>query len=193
MNVYDFDRTIYNGDSTVDFYLFCLRRHRKIAFLFPSLVKAYAKYYVFKKGSKTEFKESMYRFLTYCDIERDLEDFWKKHDKKIKSWYLAQRSDDDVIISASPYFLLSPIANKAGFDVIASDVDKHSGKYTGENCYFEEKVNRFYRKYPNGIIDEFYSDHYSDEPLAKVAKKAFIVKGDTLVNWDHNKHIKPHI
>ena len=25
MNVYDFDQTIYHGDSTVDFYLYCVR------------------------------------------------------------------------------------------------------------------------------------------------------------------------
>lgn len=27
MNVYDFDGTIYDGDSTVDFYLYCIRKH----------------------------------------------------------------------------------------------------------------------------------------------------------------------
>ena len=27
MNVYDFDKTIYRGDSTKDFYFFLLRRH----------------------------------------------------------------------------------------------------------------------------------------------------------------------
>ena len=26
MNVYDFDGTVYAGDSTVDFYFFCLRK-----------------------------------------------------------------------------------------------------------------------------------------------------------------------
>ena len=26
MNVYDFDKTIYNGDSTLDFYFFCLKK-----------------------------------------------------------------------------------------------------------------------------------------------------------------------
>lgn len=25
-NIYDFDKTIYDGDSTVDFFLFCLKR-----------------------------------------------------------------------------------------------------------------------------------------------------------------------
>ncbi len=191
MNVYDFDRTIYNGDSTVDFYLFCLKRHKKIALLFPSLVTAYVNYYIFKKGTKTQFKEKMYRFLAYCDIDKDIKDFWEIYSKKLKSWYLKQRKDDDIIISASPQFLLAPIGEKIGFRIIASNVDKKSGKYSGENCYYDEKVNRFYKEYPKCIINEFYSDHYSDEPLANIADKAFIVDGDKITDWDHNKHIKP--
>ena len=35
MNVYDFDKTIYGGDSTADFYLFSLKRHKKSSFLLP--------------------------------------------------------------------------------------------------------------------------------------------------------------
>ena len=27
-NIYDFDKTIYDGDSTVDFFLFCLKREK---------------------------------------------------------------------------------------------------------------------------------------------------------------------
>ena len=63
MNVYDFDKTIYDGDSTVDFYLFSLRRHKKILLLAPSLLAAVTKFYVLRRGSKTDFKQVMYRFL----------------------------------------------------------------------------------------------------------------------------------
>ena len=38
MNVYDFDKTIYDGDSTADFYIFSLKRHKKILLLAPSPV-----------------------------------------------------------------------------------------------------------------------------------------------------------
>ena len=193
MNVYDFDKTIYDGDSTVDFYFFCLRRHKKIALTFPSLVAAYTKFYIFKSGTKTQFKETMYKFLKYCEIDEDLELFWEKHEKKIKNWYKEQRNDDDVIISASPKFLLEPIGKKVGFRVIASDVDKFSGKYCGENCYYEEKVARFRKEYPKSSIDEFYSDHYSDSPLAKLSYKAYIVNGDKISDWDFSVKIKPRV
>ncbi len=193
MNVYDFDNTIYNGDSTADFYIFCLKRHKRIALLLPSLFSAFAKYYVFKKGTKTQFKETMYGFLKYCDTDKDVKDFWDTHICNIKEWYKNSKKSDDVIISASPEFLLKPLEQKIGVTVIASCVDKKSGKYTGVNCYYEEKVRRFYEKYPNAIIDNFYSDHYSDEPLANIAKKAYIVKKDDILNWNHNIHITPKI
>ena len=64
MNCYDFDKTIYNGDSTKDFYLFCLKRHKGIIKTFPGLIKAFTKFYVLKKGNKTDFKEKMY---SLCD------------------------------------------------------------------------------------------------------------------------------
>ena len=42
---------------------------------------------------------------------------------------------------------------------------------------------RFYEKYPNGEIEEFYSDMYCDTPLARLAKKAVMVKGEKLSPW----------
>lgn len=191
MNVYDFDNTIYDGDSTVDFYLFCLKRHKKILLCLPSLLCAFVTYYVLKIGTKTQFKEKMYRFLRHCDTDRDVADFWDKYKKNIKSFYIAQKKVDDVIISASPQFLLQPLGDELGYTVIASKVDKHSGKYDGKNCYYDEKVRRFTESFPNGHIDNFYSDHYSDEPLAKISDRAFIVDGEKIIPWDHNKHIKP--
>ena len=184
MNAYDFDKTIYDGDSTADFYIFSLKRHKKIITLAPSLLGAFVRFYVFKKGTKTEFKEVMYRFLRFCDIEKDVEDFWNKNQSKIKKFYINQQKSDDVIISASPQFLLTPICNKLDIKhLIASNVDKKSGKYSGINCHGKEKVRRFYEIFKDGKIDEFYSDSYSDTPLAEIAKKAFIVKKDNISNW----------
>ncbi len=193
MNVYDFDNTIYSGDSTMDFYFFCLKKHKKIALLAPSLGIAFLKYYVFKSGTKTQFKEKMYSFLRFCDTDKDVAEFWDLHIKNLKKWYLQQKRSDDVIISASPEFLLKPLEKKLDFTVIASRVDKNSGKYTGKNCYWDEKVLRFREIYKDAQIDKFYSDHYSDEPLALISKDAFIVEENNIIPWDHSKHIKPRI
>lgn len=188
MNVYDFDKTIYDGDSTADFYIFSLKRHKKILLLAPSLIGAFLKFYVFKIGTKTQFKEKMYRFLTYCDLEKDIPDFWERHIGRIKNFYKNQQKPDDVIISASPYFLLEPACKNLEIaHLMASNVDKSTGKYNGINCHGEEKVRRYREKFGNAEINEFYSDSYSDTPLAKISNKAFIVKGEKLSNWNFSK------
>lgn len=185
MNAYDFDKTIYDGDSTADFYLFSLKRHPKILLLSPSLLASVTRYYAFKRGTKTQFKEVMYRFLRYCDTERDVKDFWDKNQAKIKRFYLEQQKKDDVIISASPEFLLQPICKRLGIShLIASRVDPETGIYSGENCHGKEKVRRFRELFPDAQIEEFYSDSHSDDPLAEIAQKAFIVKGEQLSEWN---------
>ena len=184
MNAYDFDKTIYDGDSTADFYMFSLKRHKKIITLLPSLFGAFVRFYVFKKGNKTEFKEVMYRFLRFCDIDKDIEDFWNENQVKIKKFYIKQQKSDDVIISASPVFLLAPICKRLNINhLIASEVDKKSGKYSGINCHGKEKVRRFYETFKNGKVDEFYSDSYSDTPMAEIAQKAYIVKKEKISYW----------
>ena len=186
MNAYDFDKTIYNGDSTADFYLFSLRRHPKILRLAPSLLKAFFRFYVRKQGTKTECKEIMYRFLRYCDVPADTADFWERNRHKLKDFYLQQKKSDDVIISASPEFLLQPICRELGVrQLIASVVNPRTGKYSGVNCHGEEKVRRFREQYPQATVDKFYSDSRSDTPMAKIAKKAYLVKKDSILPWNN--------
>ncbi len=190
MNVYDFDDTIYNGDSTRDFVKWCMKKHPKALLSLPRTGIYTLRYYLFHIGTKTEFKEKMYGFLKACDGERDVERFWAEKLGGIKGFYRETHRDDDVIISASPEFLLKPLEEKLKITVIASKVDIHTGEYTGLNCYHAEKVNRFRELYPDSQIDDFYSDSYSDEPLALLAKRAFIVDGEKLIDWDFSKHKK---
>lgn len=70
MNVYDFDKTIYYGDSTADFYLFCLKRHKKILTLAPSILGAFLKFYVFKKVQKLILKKKCTDFLPIAILKR---------------------------------------------------------------------------------------------------------------------------
>lgn len=192
MNVYDFDKTIYDGDSTLNFYLYCLKKHPKLLLNLPKQLIHIA-LYILGKYDKTTFKEHFYTFLSKLkNVDKDIEDFWNINEKKIKNFYKDNKTDNDVVISASPEFLLKPICSKIGIKkLIASKVDKITGKYTGINCYGEEKVNRFYKEYSNNQkIDNFYSDSLSDEPLAKLSDKAFIVQKDSIINWNEYKPSK---
>ncbi len=184
MNVYDFDKTIYKNDSTADFFLYCLRKHPKIFRILPSIFSGFLQHYIFKKCTKTEFKERIMQFVRYIDYEKDITDFWKKNKNKIKTFYLKQKRQDDVIISASPCFILEPICNELKIsNLICSRVDVRTGKYIGVNCHGKEKVVRYREIYGNKPVHEFYSDSKSDTPMANISEKSFLVKGSKIKVW----------
>ncbi len=185
MNIYDFDKTIYDGDSTAHFIKYCAKRFPKTFITLIPTAWAFL-LYIIGIYSKTQFKEKMYRFLKYIpDIDSVLEEYWDKHEKNILDYYKKQHDETDIVISASPEFLLEPICKRLNIKrLIASRVDRHTGKYTGENCWGEEKVLRLKDKYNIDRCDEFYSDSYSDTPLALIADKAYIVRRNDLSPWD---------
>lgn len=183
MNVYDFDGTIYDGDSTIDFYFFVLKKQPII--LFRIFVQIYGIIcYLLKIHNKTKMKECFFSFLKYTkNIDEIISDFWNKNESKIKKWYLDIHSNDDLIISASPEFLLKEICDRLNIsNLIATKVDKYSGETSGNNCYGDEKLNRFRNEF-NGEIECFYSDSKSDEPLASIAKESYLVVGDKIIKW----------
>ncbi|MFV0380347.1 MAG: HAD-IB family phosphatase [Anaerorhabdus sp.] len=184
MNVYDFDKTIYNGDCTKDFVLHCFKKEKKLIPLIP-----YHLYngllFLLKIRSKKVFKENLYSFIGILEnVDDIIEEYVENNTKNIKKWYYEQQKNDDLIISASPLFLIERFCKKLNITCyMASLVDIKTGKFISENCFGEEKVKRFDEFYQRESIDEFYSDSYSDAPLAKLAKKAFIVKGDNIKPW----------
>jgi len=183
MNVYDFDHTIYDGDSSVDFYLFVLCRRPYIIVFLPLQICGMA-LFLFGIFSKERMKEAFFVFIRYIPLQETVSRFWDRNRKKIKSWYLQQKQDSDVIVSASPEFLLEPLVCRfLGVALIASRIDANTGKYIGKNCFGGEKVTRFLAAYPTAVVDDFYSDSYSDEPLARIANNAFLVRKNKITEW----------
>ena len=187
IDVFDFDKTIYDGDSTIDFYLFCLRRHPKCILYLPKQV-LHALRYRLKKEQLLTFKESFFSFLKEIeDVGQEVELFWKQYQRKIKPWYKQydRQSRSQLIISASPYFLIKPIGDLLMVeDVIASEVDPKTGQFNSPNCAKEEKVRRFKEKYPKLKIQHFYSDSISDLPMAKLAAESYWVKKNEVTLWE---------
>lgn len=187
MNVYDFDGTIYNGDSSVDFFLFCAKRKPIIFLLVPRIIATFALRFVRKANTET-VKSAFFSFVRMIpDIDLFVSEFWKTHSKKIMGWYLAQKKSDDVIISASPEFLLEKIGDELEVRVIASRVCKKSGVMSGKNCRGEEKVIRFCKEFGTDCtIENFYSDSKSDFPLARLAQNAWLCKRGKIIPWHKN-------
>ncbi len=184
MNCYDFDKTIFNPDSSVLFTYYCIAHH-PVAMLHavPAAVH-YGLKYLFKKTDFSTLKEKLYVFLRYLDdVDGDVKRFWDKRSGRIEKWYLAQKREDDIIISASPEFLLKPVAEMLKVRLIATKIDKHTGKMDGVNCKGAEKVKRLMLEYPEAVVDAFYSDSLSDTPMAELAKSAYIVNKSDLRPW----------
>lgn len=186
INIYDFDKTIYDGDSSIDFYKYCLSKNKKCLLIIPNTL---IQFVLYKCGivSKEKFKSSFFSFIKYFDnIESEAELFWNINLKKIKKFYLENRKTTDYIISASPEFLLKPISKKLNFNLIATDIDLKTGLLKGKNCYGIEKLKRL-EEHGINECNEFYSDSKSDMPLRKIAKKGYIVKKNEIILWNINE------
>ena len=183
MNVYDFDHTIYPGDSTLNFWRFCVRRRPAALLPLPGAALSGA---LFKAGlrSREDFKGRFYRFLRHVpDVEEAVSAFWAENLSRIYPWYLAQKREDDLIISASPEFLILPACALLGVRGAASPVSPETGALLGPNCRGEEKTVRLRRDFPGEAVREFYSDSLSDAPLARMAGRAFLVSGGQPRPW----------
>lgn len=184
MNVYDFDKTIFYPDSSVSFFLYCLKHYPAAVLPRSKDIVRTALLYARRAVNTKELKQVLFSFLRGLpEPEEAVRRFWDKRFHGIGAWYLARRREDDLIISASPEFLVREPASRLGVALLGTRMDIRSGVIEGENCHDEEKVRRFYAAYPDGKIEDFYSDSLSDAPLARIAQRAWIVKKEKLSPW----------
>lgn len=191
MNMYDFDGTIYNGDSGADFLKYSFKR--KPFIVSWSLIKGSFKYLKYKRG-KIEFKEvkeTLFSFVSHINnFDKFIKKFVKKHKKNIKKFYLDQRRKDDFIITASLDFYVKPLCHSVGIKrVVATKYDVEKGKIIGNNCKGLEK-ERIVTKMFNKKFSNFYTDSKNDIPLIKYAENTYIVKKEKLEKYDENYKFK---
>ncbi len=182
INAYDFDGTIYDGDSSVDFTIYCIKRKPSVLIKLPTQVVGVLLYKL-KIKDKEYMKEHLFSYLQLIDnIDEYIEDFWDKHYKKIKKFYFEQHEKSDVIISASPEFLLKPLEKKLKIDrVIATKVNKKTGKFESKNCHDYEKIKRYEELYEKNTIEKFYSDSIkADKAMLEYANEGYLVKKDDI-------------
>ncbi len=181
---YDFDKTIYQGDSSAQFTLWCLSRYPKAWLRLPEM-GWHSLLFGLKLCPKTRFKSHLFSYLRHIpDIDKAVDQFWRQKEKNLKSFYLKKDHSRDVILSASPEFLLTPLCRRLQvFQLIGTRMDKRTGRIQGENCWGAEKVARLIAWRPEAHLLEFYSDSRSDGPLAQLADRAFLVTGDQIQPW----------
>ena len=176
MNVYDFDKTIYPRDSATDFFCWCARRYpRTLLCLPPAAVTAL-------RGRRDPqlhglVKERIYAFRRFVpDPAAEAAAFWDARLGDVYPWYLDRKRPDDVIISASPAFLVGEACRRLGVECIATEMDTATGKLLSPNCRGTEKIVRYRTAHGGEPVDEFYSDSWSDRPMMDIAAAAWRMK-----------------
>lgn len=182
MNVFDFDETIYDGESSVQFMLYYIREDPTVVRYIPDLISVMARYYRGQMHAE-DFMQ------VYAPLLRDyfarkkpdlmplVTEFWNKREGKIKPFYRRIQRSDDVIITASPTFMMNEICRRIGVShLIATEFDIRTGEVHSA-CYREKKVDLFRAAFPGGEIDDFYTDSLNDEFMFPLAKRVFMVKG----------------
>lgn len=190
MNAYDFDGTIYNGDSGADFVRFVF--FKKPLYMTGHLIKSSVIFAKYKFGKLTfkEMKESLFSFIKCIDnLNEYVNEFAEKNKNKVKKYYEKNRQDDDVIVSASLDFYLLPLCKKIGINnVICTNYDIEDCKIINENCKGAEKVKRFETIYgAETIIENAYGDSRGDFELLKRAQNGFIIKGEDITAFNEEK------
>ena len=184
MNIYDFDNTIYDGDTNKDIIFYSLKRYP--INVINSLIKSKILYRKYKKGliKFSVVKEEMLSFLFKINnLDNYLDKFVNKHMSRIKPWYYDKQSESDVVISASYEIWIKKFCDKLRIkNYIATRTDK-SGKIVGENCKGEEKIKRFKEEFKDIEVYYSYSDSYVDIPILEYAKEGYVVEGNKLIKY----------
>lgn len=190
LNVYDFDKTIYQKDCSIEFWKFCLNKKKLLIFILPYQGLMF---FLNKLGliSIEKCKEDFFYFLKLLkrnEIENLVLKFWEKEiknlNKELKEIILKSELEN-ICISASPEFLLKIPCEKLKINlIIGTKYNMDTYKIEGKNCKGKEKIERLNLEKDKYIIENFYSDSLSDIPLFKIAKNKFILKNGTIQKFD---------
>lgn len=184
MNVYDFDGTVFHGDSTMKFCFFVIPRRPYVLLFSPIQGIAWLlnRMHIINVGT---MKRMLLSYLIAIDTENLVDKFWKGHYGQMKKWYMECKRGDDVIITAAPRFLVEPVCEKIGVkNLIATEVSPKTGYFHSRNCRGKEKVRRFRERFGDARIEKFFTDSEVDRPMAEIADEAYLVKGETVTKWD---------
>ena len=180
MNVYDFDNTVYDGETLVVFILYYVFHDIKIWKYIPKLLIIWLKdsLHLFTVEQAVEAYSSFLEgyFVNIKTLDEDTVKFWNRHEKKLKPFYESIRRDDDVFVTGTTDFIFEEIAKRRGYkNYITSSVDRKTGKFTSL-CFLENKVRLFRERYPDAEIENFYTDSENDKAMMDISKNVYLVK-----------------
>lgn len=155
--VYDFDKTIYGGESGTNFFQYYIKKYPLKALLFSLSYIKEVIFYLVKIIDLKKLKERFFVFLEkHSEEERKnlIKGFWKVYGKMNYDWTKAelaknkQESDMVIVSSATPKFIINDFLLSLGYDLVfgtefeGDDQKKFISKIKGENNKGQEKVEK---------------------------------------------------
>jgi HAD superfamily phosphoserine phosphatase-like hydrolase len=183
MRVFDFDNTLYDGETMVDFFHFMVEKKEELK-KYKSLVNFFLNLYNHNMLPMNLVRKCIDKYkgeLNYStkNLDKYVDEFWELHRDKIMKDMVKKVKKDDVIITASLDFLLRPIMKELPTkNIICTEVDIENKKVDCV-CYKENKVKKYREKYKDRPIDELYTDSYTDKPLMQISKKVYLIDKKT--------------
>lgn len=208
MRVFDFDGTIYDGESLFDLYMFSARYEPKVLRHLAPVLR-YAVQYKMGRATLAQMERGVGGVT--CDYLHDVaasrrilrlggaapdaglagevaiaegvsalvNEFWNRHMDRIKPWY--EPHPDDVILTASFDVTVGEACRRLGLNrLVSSTVDPRTMRVTCLN-FNTNKPKRFREVVgPDVVIDEFYTDSRFDQPMIDMARTAFMVSGNRI-------------
>ena len=178
--VFDFDGTLYKGDTTKEFCWFYYRKNPFTAYYFMIQLVFWMQYQL-GLLSTTQFKSKFIQFLNnnnaaQIDVLASL--FWSKKKERVRGHLideitrLKKEGVHIVVVSASPELFIKTFCLSLGVDtVLGSELKVLNNKYSLlVNCRGQEKLKRIKRDFTDFEIIAAYSDNEDDDVLLYMAK-----------------------
>lgn len=180
IKVFDFDNTIYRGESSIDFALFMIKHNKRILFFIPTIIW-YTILYKLCLTKKDKLEKRINEVIKLLVRDKDelitlAGKFWQKYHQKLDKRILRRINEDDLIITAGPFFLIDAIKEKLNTkNLICSEVNWDKIEVAFFN-FGENKVKRYRELYGDRPIDHFYTDSYNDRSMMDISDRVYIVK-----------------
>ena len=181
MNVFDFDNTLYDGESSVDFALFLIRENRAVIRHLPSI---FWNLFLYQRcwATREQLAAAMDRFLKTAirdsnDFQRLIAAFWKQNACKLNLALVNRIQPEDVILTAGPQILIEGVSDRLRTRrIIGSEIDLARKCLTWFN-FGSRKVARFKMLCGGETAERFFTDSYNDRAMMTLAKRVYLVSG----------------
>ena len=184
MNVYDFDNTLYKGESTVDFAFFMMRHNPKIYTWIPTIFW-YLLMYKLCLVTKERMERVLNDFLKVLiqdsyDLSAMVRAFWRENSHRLNLPLIRKIRPGDVILTASPDFMMNAIGKRLGTaHILCSKVDIPTKTILYLN-FGTNKVKHFRQIYPHAAAERFFTDSYNDQAMMDLARRVYLVEGSSI-------------